>query len=56
MQEILESCYNNGIIAHATTNMTLELLLARYGKRVLDRLRQTFNIIEFGENAKSRRR
>lgn len=56
MQEILESCYNNGIVAHATTNMTLELLLARYGKRVLDRLRQTFNIIEFGENAKSRRR
>lgn len=56
MQEILESCYNNGIIAHATTNMTLELLLARYGKRVLDRLRETFNIIEFGENAKSRRK
>jgi predicted ATPase len=55
MQEILESCYNNGLIVHATSNMTPELLLERYGKRVSDRVRQTFNIIEFGDDAKSKR-
>lgn len=56
--EILLSRYQNirGPFTHLTTNLTKDELRDAYGLRAFDRMRQMFNIVEFPESAKSRRR
>lgn len=59
MIDILESRYDNksckGPKTHLTTNLTLEQIEGRYSSRVLDRMRQMFNLIEFPANLESLR-
>lgn len=56
--EILLARYQNirGPYTHLTTNLDKNELKEAYGARVFDRMRQMFNIVEYPENAKSRRR
>lgn len=56
--EILLSRYQNirGPYTHLTTNLTKDELKEAYGLRAFDRMRQMFNIVEFPESAKSRRK
>ncbi|GAB3937635.1 hypothetical protein [Larkinella terrae] len=60
MEEVLQGRYDNqacrGPKTHMTTNITLEEVQDRYGKRVLDRMKQMFNVIEFPINSASRRK
>ena len=59
MIDVLEARYANplckGAKTHITTNLTLEQIEARYTSRVLDRMRQMFNLIEFPANIESLR-
>lgn len=58
MTEILLNRYDSGlpfISTHVTTNLTADNIKQQYGSRVTDRIRQMFNVIEFGANVKSRR-
>jgi DNA replication protein DnaC len=58
MAEIILNRYDNMLdfrATHITTNLNAERLKAEYGARVTDRMREMFNVIEFPENAKSRR-
>jgi len=58
MIDILENRYDNnlrGAKTHIVTNLSLEQIADRYGPRVLDRLRQMFNLIDFPEDAPSMR-
>jgi len=56
--EILQARYQNiaGPYTHLTTNLNKDELKEAYGLRVYDRMKQMFNIVEFPENAKSRRK
>lgn len=56
--EILQARYQNinGPYTHLTTNLDKDELKNAYGLRVFDRMRQMFNIVEYPENAKSRRK
>jgi DNA replication protein DnaC len=58
MGEILFLRYSNcrGPYTHVTTNNTIAEFRELYGIRVVDRMREMFNLIEFPEGAKSRRR
>lgn len=64
MAEILLNRYQNivdergkcvGKWTHVTTNLSADELMTQYGSRVIDRMKEMFNIIVFPENAKSRR-
>lgn len=57
--EIILNRYDNrlaGNLTHVTTNLTADEVEQFYGTRVRDRMREMFNLIEFNENAKSRRK
>lgn len=59
MAEIILNRYDNKIpypCTHITTNLTAEQIREQYGSRVTDRMREMFNIITFGKEAKSRRK
>jgi hypothetical protein len=61
MIDILEGRYDNpqcrgGAKTHIITNLTLDQIAKRYGPRVLDRLRQLFNLIEFPADIPSQRK
>lgn len=59
MIDIIENRYNynhRGPKTHLTTNLSLEQIETRYGLRVLDRMRQMFNLIDFPEDAASLRK
>lgn len=59
MSEIILNRYDNQLenkYTHVTTNLDSEQLKSEYGERVLDRMRQMFNIIAFPDSAKSRRK
>jgi hypothetical protein len=59
MAEILLNRYDNRLPftqTHITTNLSTDEILQRYGTRVADRMQQMFNMITFGNDAKSRRR
>jgi hypothetical protein len=60
MEAIILNRYDNtqlrGAFTHITTNLSKEEIEQRYGVRAFDRFRQMFNIIDFPENAKSRRK
>lgn len=59
MAEIILNRYDRGlpfISTHATMNITIEQLEQNYGSRVRDRLREMFNLIKFGKDAKTRRK
>lgn len=58
MAEILLNRYDNKLdyrATHITTNLSAEELEQVYGTRVIDRIRQAFNLITFPVTAKSRR-
>jgi DNA replication protein DnaC len=58
MSEILLNRYDNGLdgrATHITTNLSEKEIEEVYGTRVIDRIRGSYNIIAFPENAKSRR-
>lgn len=58
MAEIILNRYDNKIpyhCTHITTNLTADQIREQYGSRVTDRMREMFNIITFGKDAKSRR-
>ena len=59
MIDILENRYERtdckGPRTHITTNLSLDQIAARYGPRVLDRMRQMFNLIEFPQDIPSQR-
>lgn len=59
LEAVIQARYDNsacrGPKTHLTSNATQAEIEQRYGRRVFDRMRQMFNIIEFSENAKSRR-
>ncbi len=48
-----ESC--KGPRTHLTSNLTLELIAERYNERMIDRMKQMFNLIEFPADAPSLR-
>lgn len=59
MAEILLNRYDNQLdfrATHITTNLSESEIEEIYGTRVLDRIKQSFNIIAFPEDAKSRRK
>lgn len=56
MLDILEMCYDNRTTVHLTTNLNFEALELRYGVRLLDRVLQMFNVFQFPESAKSKRK
>lgn len=56
MLDILEMCYDNKTTVHLTTNLGFDDLVDRYGVRLLDRIKQMFNVFQFPETAKSRRK
>lgn len=58
MQDIISDIYDNNLKGqfHMTTNLTSDELDERYGYRVRSRLREMFNIIDFGKNAPDRRK
>jgi hypothetical protein len=60
MGEILLSRYDQFVagklLTHATTNLTSSELEQYYGSRVRSRMREMFNLLSFGENAKDKRR
>lgn len=58
MTDILLNRYDNKTdprSTHLTTNLSVDEIESTYGTRVLDRMREVFNIIGFDEKAKSRR-
>lgn len=58
MADIILARYSNALpfnATHITTNLSKEEITANYGSRVLDRMREMFNLIEFPTDAKSRR-
>lgn len=58
MSEIILNRYDHGLdgpATHITTNLSEQEIEEVYGTRVIDRIRGSFNIIAFPENAKSRR-
>lgn len=58
MTDILLNRYDNKLDprgTHITTNLSAEELEQTYGTRVIDRIREKFNLIEFDKDAKSRR-
>lgn len=58
LAEIILNRYDNKLpftATHITTNLTAKDIAIQYGSRVTDRMRQMFNIIEFGTEIKSRR-
>jgi len=58
MQDIISDIYDNGLLGlfHLTTNLSSAELDERYGYRVRSRLREMFNIVNFGKNAPDRRK
>lgn len=59
MAEIILNRYDNELpfnMTHITTNCSTKEIFDRYGSRVTDRMKQMFNLIEFPEGAKSRRK
>lgn len=58
MAEIILNRYDNQmnlISTHITSNLTIDGIKEIYGSRVIDRMRQMFNVITFPHNAKTRR-
>lgn len=58
MTDILLNRYDSKLdprSTHLTTNLSVDEIEATYGTRVLDRMREVFNIIGFGKEARSRR-
>jgi DNA replication protein DnaC len=58
MAEVILNRYDNRLpncSTHITTNLGAEEIATQYGSRVMDRLRELMNIIEFNPKAKSRR-
>lgn len=59
MYNILTARYNSvpckGPRTHLTSNLTLEMIAQRYNERLIDRLKQMFNLIEFPSDAPSLR-
>jgi DNA replication protein DnaC len=58
MAEILLNRYDNRLdyrATHITTNLSVNEIEAIYGTRVIDRIRESFNMIAFTPDAKSRR-
>lgn len=58
MAEIILNRYDNQLpfnTTHITTNLTADKIKEQYGTRVTDRLREMFNVVQFGVNTKSRR-
>jgi hypothetical protein len=59
MAEILMNRYESGLpfnYTHMTTNLSAHDVGIRYGTRVKDRFRENFNLIQFDNEAKSRRK
>ena len=62
MGEVLLSRYelyiqtNHKLKTHATTNLGADELEERYGHRVRSRMRELFNLIDFDENTKDKRK
>lgn len=58
LAEILMNRYESGLpfnYTHITTNLSAHDVEIKYGTRVRDRFREMFNLIQFGNEAKSRR-
>lgn len=58
MADIILNRYDSKMnyrFTHVTTNLTAEQITLSYGSRVLDRMREMFNLITFPSTAKSRR-
>lgn len=58
LSEILMNRYESGLpfnYTHITTNLSAHEVGIKYGTRVKDRFREMFNLIQFGNEAKSRR-
>lgn len=58
LAEILMNRYESGLpfnYTHITTNLSPHDIGLKYGTRVRDRFREMFNLIQFGNEAKSRR-
>lgn len=58
LAEILMNRYENRLpfkFTHITTNLTTHEIGLQYGTRIKDRFREMFNLIQFGNEAKSRR-
>jgi hypothetical protein len=58
MAEILSQRYRNKLFTstHITTNLGATQIKDTYGPRVADRMKEMFNLLEFPETAKSRRK
>lgn len=60
MAEILLTRYDlykdQGIITHATTNLTADELEATYGNRLRSRMREMFNLFGYEENSEDKRK
>ena len=60
MAEILLSRYdlfvNRKLITHLTTNLSASEIETSYGNRLRSRLREQFNLIAFGSDAKDKRK
>ena len=57
--EILLNRYDNHLpkqSTHITTNLSVDELFKSYGTRVVDRIKEMMNIIQFGKDVKSRRK
>jgi GTPase SAR1 family protein len=58
MAEIILNRYDKRLdprATHVTTNLTYNQIVELYGDRVIDRMKENFNFIEFPKEAKSRR-
>lgn len=59
MGEILLNRYdhfiNHGMLTHITTNLTSDELAARYGARILSRMRQMLNLVAFDRGTADKR-
>lgn len=58
MEEVLSQRYRHGLFetTHITTNLSRDQIEQLYGARVLDRVKEMFNVISFPKGAPSRRK
>lgn len=56
VSQIIQMRYNTGALTHATSNIKPTDLRQKYDERVIDRMREMFNVVKFDLNGKSMRR